>query len=248
MLPPVTVIFPAAGRSSRFGGREKKPFATIDGRAVWIRTVEQFLSRDEVKQLIVIVAPEDMGSFKEKFGANLMFMGVQAVAGGKERFDSIANALKIVKEDVEMVAVHDAVRPCLTRELIDSVFKAAVDHGAAIPAVEVSDTLKRSVDGVTIDSTVPREKLWQAQTPQVFRKQLLLDAYAKRGEITADITDDAQLVEHFGHKVRIVPGLRSNIKITTRDDLGLADLIIKNKKPEKLKAMRPFEDENMMWR
>ncbi len=244
MLPPTAVIFPAAGQSSRFGGKEKKPFALIDNRAVWLRTVEQFVNRDEVKQLLIVISLEDMESFKSKFGANIMFFDLIVVEGGKERFESVHNALKLVKDDVELVAVHDAVRPCLTSEMLDTVFKAAAEHGAALPVVEVADTLKESAQGNFVDRTVSRKGLWQAQTPQVFHRKLLVDAYEKRDRITEPITDDAQLVEQLGHKVKMVPGLRTNIKITTRDDLALADLILRNK-VEKVRPRRPFEDDDL---
>ena len=115
MLPPFAVIFPAAGKSSRFGGKEKKPFVTIDGRAVWLRTVELFVNRPEVKQCLIVVAPEDREFFRDRFGANVMFLNLTIVEGGKERFESVANALAKLADEIEFVAVHDAVRPCAPR-------------------------------------------------------------------------------------------------------------------------------------
>src|SRR4051812_32958989 len=116
------VILPAAGRSSRFGGKEKKPFATLDGRAVWLRTAELFVTRDEVVQTLLILAPDDMENFRTKFAANIAFMNVKLVAGGKERFESVANALAQVSAEADFIAVHDAVRPCVTGELVDKLF------------------------------------------------------------------------------------------------------------------------------
>src|SRR5919201_559584 len=137
------VILPAAGSSSRFKDKEKKPFATLDGRAVWLRSAELFVTRDDVCQCLIVVAREDQEVFRRRYGANLAFMNVQIVEGGKERFESVANALAQVKAEADFVAVHDAVRPCLTNELADAVFAEAARKGAAILGVPVGDTLKR---------------------------------------------------------------------------------------------------------
>src|SRR6266850_3284318 len=128
-MASIAVIFPAAGRSSRFKDKEKKPFATLDGRAVWLRSVELFINRAEVKQCIIVVSPDDQEMFRRRFGANLAFMNVQIANGGAERFESVANALALVKPEVDFIAVHDAVRPCLTEGLINDVFARAEKTG-----------------------------------------------------------------------------------------------------------------------
>lgn len=246
-MPKYAVILPAAGRSSRFSGKEKKPFATMDGRAVWLRTAELFVTRDEVVQTLLVLAAQDIENFRVKFLANIAFMNVKLVEGGAERFDSVNNALKEVTADAELVAIHDAVRPCATAELIDAVFAMAAKAGAAIPAVPVSDTLKQVAD-MKVQATPPRANLWLAQTPQVFRKDWLLEAYANRNSVAGPITDDAQLVEAAGHPVQVVDGDPSNIKITTRRDIFLADAILKSRpKPKVAGSGHPFADEEM-WR
>src|SRR5437762_1644073 len=126
------IILPAAGQSSRFRDKEKKPFANLDGRAVWLRSAELFITRTDVCQTMVVISPEDVETFRRKFAPNLAFMNVQMVEGGKERFDSVANALKTVAADADFVAIHDAVRPCVTAEQIEAVFQGAAQHGAAI--------------------------------------------------------------------------------------------------------------------
>src|SRR6266850_3879574 len=136
------VIFPAAGKSSRFRDKEKKPFTNLDGRAVWLRSVEHFITRPEVAQCIIVVSPADQEMFRRRFGANLVFMNIQIANGGAERFESVANALALVKPEVDFVAVHDAVRPCLTDALIGSVFTKAEKTGAAMLAVPIADTIK----------------------------------------------------------------------------------------------------------
>lgn len=245
-MPKFAVVLPAAGRSSRFKDKEKKPFVTLDGRAVWLRTAELFINRPDVVQVIVVVSPEDQEMFRRRFGANLAFMNVQIVDGGAERFESVANALAKTRDDAEFVAIHDAVRPCVTDTLISSVFAKAADAGAAILAVPVADTVKLVGEDKKIIATKPRAGLWLAQTPQVFRKDWLTEAYAGRIKHGRDITDDAQLVEAAGHPVAVVEGSGTNIKITTRGDLHLADAILKSQpKPKASGPAHPFADEEM---
>ncbi len=241
------VILPAAGKSSRFRDKHyKKPFAVLDNRAVWLHCAEKFLNRDDVKQLLLIISPDDREEFNSKFAANVAILGIEVVEGGAERADSVANALARVKPDIDYVAVHDAARPCLANEWIDAVFAAGVKTDAAILAIPVSGTLKRVASDKTIEETISRERVWEAQTPQVFCRQLLLDAYAKRGDTKS--TDDAQLVEQLGHKVTVVPGSPINLKITTKEDLHLAAQALKAlPKPKILGPAHPFADDDM-WR
>jgi 2-C-methyl-D-erythritol 4-phosphate cytidylyltransferase len=240
------VIFPAAGRSSRFRDKEKKPFVNLDGRAVWLRSVEQFVARSDVVQCLMVINADDEEMVRRRYGANLAFMSIQIVNGGAERFDSVANALAQVRPEVEFIAVHDAVRPCITEGLIQGVFAAAQAGGAAIPAVKIADTIKK-VDGQKrITATVPREGLWLAQTPQVFRREWLVDAYARRKDFGPGITDDAQLVEALGHPVQVVEGEVTNLKITTRADLVLAGAVLKAMpKPKPAGPIHPFAEDEM---
>ena len=217
-MPKFAVILPAAGKSTRFGGREKKPFTQLDGRAVWLRTAELFITRDDVVQTFLVIDPEDREMFMMKYHANIAFMNVKVIDGGAERFDSIANALAQVPGDADYIAIHDAVRPCATKDLVDLVFAAAVKHGAAIPAVRVADTVKQVNADRVITASPPRSDLWLAQTPQVFLATVIQEAYARRKQFPGAITDDSQLVEALGVKVHVVDGDPSNIKITTAED------------------------------
>jgi 2-C-methyl-D-erythritol 4-phosphate cytidylyltransferase len=238
------VILPAAGQSSRFRDKEKKVFANLDGRAVWLRCAELFITRADVCQCIIVVAPEDQELFKRRYAANLAFMNIQMADGGRERFDSVANALAIVKDEAEFVAIHDAARPCLTANLIDAVFAQAAKTGAALLAVPVSDTVKRGDAQNRVETTMSRQGLWLAQTPQVFRRDWLTAAYAGRAALKQPITDDAQLLEAAGHPVYLVTGSPSNIKITAKDDLALAAAILKGRPQPKVKGpIHPFADE-----
>jgi 2-C-methyl-D-erythritol 4-phosphate cytidylyltransferase len=199
-----------------------------------------------VGQTLLVVAPEDRENFQSKFGGNTALLGIEIVEGGAERYDSVAAALARVRPDMDFVAVHDAARPCIAEEWIDAVFAAATKSDAAILATPVNGTLKRAGANQTVAETVSRAQLWEAQTPQVFRRQLLLDAYARRGGEPA--TDDSQLVERLGHSVSLVPCPALNIKITTKDDLRLASLIMKAlPKPKLGGPAHPFADDQM-WR
>jgi 2-C-methyl-D-erythritol 4-phosphate cytidylyltransferase len=217
-MPRFAVVLPAAGRSSRFQAAGKKVFADLDGRPVWLRSAEWFLSRPDVCQCIVVTAPEDRERFR---GCDAK---IQLADGGAERFESVANALALTTAEADYVAVHDAARPCLTMALIDAVFACAVETGAALLAVPVADTIKRDDGAGRVQATVARQGLWLAQTPQVFRRDWLMDAYARRAAF-GNITDDAQLVEAAGHAVHLVLGSNANLKITTREDLNLAEAI-----------------------
>jgi 2-C-methyl-D-erythritol 4-phosphate cytidylyltransferase len=243
-MPRFAVILPAAGKSSRFRDRDKKPFINLDGRAVWLRSAELFVSRDDVCQCLIVIAPDDQETFRTRYGANLAFMNVQVAPGGAERFDSVANALTMLNAEADFVAIHDAARPCLTGEMVTNVFQAAVKTGAALLGVPVGDTVKRANAQGVVEETVARQGLWLAQTPQVFRRDWLEAAYADRARHGKDITDDAQLVEAAGHPVYLVTGSTQNIKITTREDLTLAEAILKARpKPRAARPIHPFEDE-----
>jgi len=235
------VILPAAGSSQRFGSRDKKPFVDLGGRAVWIRSLEAFVTRDDVVQALVVVAESDLEEFRERFQASLPFLDVEVVVGGETRMESVGNALAQVRPEIEFVAVHDAARPLVAGKWIDDVFSAAIKHGAAIPAVRVASTLKREGEEATIAGTVAREGLWAAQTPQVIRRELLVEAYAHCDDLAA--TDEAQLVEHLGHPVKLVSGSPMNIKITTREDLDMARSLLKAvPTDDMLDRLHPFSE------
>ena len=245
-MPKIAVILPAAGKSSRFHGKDKKVFANIDGRAVWLRAAEAFVNRKDVAQTLVVIAPEDQELFKSRYGAHIGLLGIHIVLGGAERFDSVGNALARLDADIDLVAVHDAARPCVTAALIDTVFAAAAKTGAALLAVPVGDTVKRGDDQGRVEATVSRKGLWLAQTPQVFRRDWLVDAYARRVALAGseNVTDDAQLLEAAGHTVYLVTGSAGNIKITTREDVSLAEAILKSRPaPKAPRPIHPFDDE-----
>jgi 2-C-methyl-D-erythritol 4-phosphate cytidylyltransferase len=241
------VILPAAGKSTRLAMKNrKKVFLDLAGRPVWLRAAEHFTNRDDVLQTVIVISPEDMEFFKDKYAPNLAFMNIEIVAGGADRSESVRNGLAHIKENVDFVAVHDAARPLLCKEWVDRVFKAAEQTGAAMAGIRVTSTLKRVDANGCIEATVSREGLWEAQTPQVFRRQLLLDAYAQQGSLMP--TDEAQLIEQFGHPITMVECSSINMKITTAEDLRLAEAALEAvPKPNVLRPLHPFADEESRW-
>jgi 2-C-methyl-D-erythritol 4-phosphate cytidylyltransferase len=239
----VAVIIPAAGASSRFGGAVKKPFMRMDDRPLFLRTLELFVNRDDVCQTILAVSPDDYDMVKEKYGPNLGFMAVTLVKGGSERYETVRKAIDVVEDGADLIAIHDAVRPCLTAERISEVFDAADKFGAAILAAPVTDTLKRGDGEGAICGTVDREGLFMAQTPQVFKADLIRQAYRDLPDDQKNITDDAQVAELAGHKVKLVNSDLTNIKITVQADIRLAMAILNSlPKPKPKKALNPFEE------
>ena len=221
-MAKVSVIIAGAGSGRRFGPGESKIFRRICGEPIFLRTLKAFAGRRDVCQLLLAVSADDAAQMRKGFSGELGRMKVELVCGGAVRTESVRNALARVCKEAELVCVHDAVRPCLARGWIDAVFAKAKETGAAILAYPVQATLKKVSAGGAIETTVSRADLWEAQTPQVFRKDWLAAAYAAGGEAT----DDAALVESGGHAVAVVMGDPRNIKITTPADLAAAEAVI----------------------
>lgn len=220
------VIIPAAGDSSRFQGfRHKKPFENLKGRAIWLRTVEHFADREDVSEVVLILAKADMEEFRERFAPNLTFMPIKIAEGGATRAESVRNGMAKLTEPCDYIAVHDAARPLLTKHWLTALFATAKEKHAVIPAVPVSSTVKSVDDGGQIQKTVDRTSLMLAQTPQVFRKDILEAAYAAASD-AANFTDEASIVEASGVPVFVHPGWPMNIKITTKDDFELAEALL----------------------
>ncbi|MFO0838492.1 MAG: 2-C-methyl-D-erythritol 4-phosphate cytidylyltransferase [Phycisphaerae bacterium] len=224
-MPKVSVIIPAAGAGKRFGGDAKKPFTALDGRPIFIRCVELFINRADVCQTILTVAPEDHEVVREKYAANIMIMGIKLVKGGAERYESVRLALEAVDPQADLVCIHDGVRPCVFEHWIDAAFEKAAQTGATILAAPLTGTIKRVDAKQVIRETVPRSGLFEAQTPQVFARELIQSAYAK---LPADSrpTDDAEVAALAGHAVSIILTDARNIKITHPGDLPLASSIL----------------------
>jgi 2-C-methyl-D-erythritol 4-phosphate cytidylyltransferase len=226
-LKQFAVILAAAGKSSRFSDPfQKKVYTSLANKPLWMYAAEFFSKRQDVGQIVMVISAEDKQLFNEKFAGNAAMLGVQAVIGGVERADSVRNGLEAVNDSLAMVAVHDAARPCLSNQWIDTLFSTALKTKAAVLAIPCSSTIKRVDEQLHISGTVDRRGLWLAQTPQVFDKELLQQAYRKHSN-PSSATDEASIVESMGHPVSIVEGSPLNIKVTTRADLKFAELALK---------------------
>ncbi|MFN7734392.1 MAG: 2-C-methyl-D-erythritol 4-phosphate cytidylyltransferase [Pirellula sp.] len=226
MTRDVAMILAAAGKSSRFNDPyQKKVFATVHGKPVWQYSAQLFADHPRIGQIIMTIAPEDKEMIQEKFSGNLTMLGVEVVLGGEERYLSVRNALERVRPEFRWIGIHDAARPCLTKQSLNQVIEQAAASGAAILGSPIRATVKR-VDAKSgrIVETISREGLWQAQTPQVFLANDLKNAYAK---VRGTPTDDAQVIEACGIAVTCVEGPETNIKITTKDDLRTAESLLK---------------------
>jgi len=246
-MPAFAIILPAAGKSTRFGGSVRKPFVTLAGRPIWQRTLELFHRLPEVRQIVLVLAADEIDDFRQTYAGLLLlaYDKVTLAPGGAERFESVANGLAALHAEIEYVAVHDVVRAMTTEEVVRAVFAAAVTHGGAIAAIPCADTLKRAAPSTNrILDTVPRLGMYQAQTPQVFERSILERAYAARARLGTTITDDAQLVEAAGGAVVVVAGSPLNFKITTPDDLKLAQALL-NPAPPAAEKPRSVRDDDV---
>jgi 2-C-methyl-D-erythritol 4-phosphate cytidylyltransferase len=204
----------------------KKPYLNLGDKPILVHTIDAFDRNPVIDTVSVIVDAADLKMCQSTVIAPNAFQKVRdLVVGGQTRQASVFNGLQSLPTDVDCVVVHDGVRPFVTDEIIFACIEAADEWGAAVAAVPVKDTIKvASADGFIVD-TPDREKLWTVQTPQAFRASVLLDAHAlaQREGVTA--TDDAMLVEQLGFKVKMVSGSDSNLKITTREDLIIAEAL-----------------------
>lgn len=231
-MKEIIAIVPAAGAGKRLGLGINKAFAILHDAPLIVHCLKMLQETELVKRAIVVLAPAEveegqalLQSYQDKYFAELPFV---VVAGGKERQDSVANGLAAVTETDCYVAVHDGARPFAGKSVFERTLAAAKEHGAAIAAVPVKDTIKVvDADGV-VTATPARSSLVAVQTPQIFEVGLLKQAYAYLAENPTAVTDDASVVELLGHKVVVAMGIYENIKITTPEDLVFAENLLKN--------------------
>ncbi len=223
----VTVIFPAAGASRRMknslGTVTNKNFLELGGEIVLIRTLKIFSQIERVTNLIVVVAENEVAEVEKILSAEKNLKPYKIVVGGSERQYSITNGLKFLPAETEIVLVHDAARPLITKSTIENVIDAAEKFGCAIAAVPAKNTIKFVDAENFVKSTPPRNELVEVQTPQGFRKEFLLRAYEQAEQENFLGTDDASLVERLGEKIKIVQSDYRNIKITTPEDIKIAE-------------------------
>jgi 2-C-methyl-D-erythritol 4-phosphate cytidylyltransferase len=220
-------IVPAAGMGLRMGGAVRKQFRPLGGLPLLVHSLRVFQSSPLIEAVIVAVPEPDLGYCRRDIVQTHGFTKVtQIVAGGKERQDSVRHALAVVDEAVDLVVIHDAVRPCVTPTMVDQVVEAAQADGAAIIAVPMRDTVKQVGADHVIERTIDRKSLWLAQTPQAFRRDWLAEAHRKALAEGLAATDDAYLLEWMGRPVRVIEGSGENIKVTKPEDLVIGEAIL----------------------
>lgn len=220
-------IIPAGGSGRRLGAGIAKQYLMLGKLPVLVHVLTAFQKSDVIHDIILVVPPDDLESIREKiinpYGLNKVSM---VVAGGRERQDSVQNGLRVITGPCDVVLVSDGVRPFVTADMITQVAAAALRDGAAAIGVKAKDTIKVTTDGDVVTATLPRDHIWQTQTPQAFQYDLLCKAYAAAAKDNYYGTDDASLAERIGAKVRMIEGSYENIKITTPEDLVLAEALI----------------------
>lgn len=218
------MVIPAGGAGRRMGGSTPKQFLKVGGEPIIVLTVRAFERVRAVAQIIIVVPPGYAASTHRLLRRAGCTKVTAVVEGGRERQDSVRTGLAMITGDPAVVLIHDAVRPFVSRRVIDQVIAESITHGAAVVGVRVKDTIKREGAQGFYKDTLPRHLLWAVQTPQGFRRHLIEKAHARALEDGFIGTDDAMLVERLRLPVRIVEGDHGNAKITTRDDLLAARL------------------------
>ncbi|MBR4643102.1 MAG: 2-C-methyl-D-erythritol 4-phosphate cytidylyltransferase [Selenomonadaceae bacterium] len=224
----VTAIFPAAGSSKRMGGGVNKNLLEIAGEPILIRTLKTFSQVERVNFLIVIVAAHEVETVEKLLRGTKGLKSWVVTIGGSERQYSIANGLKLLPDDAEIILVHDAARPLISTRTINDVIDAAEKFGGAIAAVPSKDTIKIVDAEGFVKHTPPRSELVAVQTPQGFRREILLQAYEKAATENFLGTDDSSLAERLGVKIKIVASDYQNIKITTPEDMTIAESFLRD--------------------
>jgi 2-C-methyl-D-erythritol 4-phosphate cytidylyltransferase len=225
----VGVVLVAAGQGRRLGGSPKQ-YRDLAGVPMLLRALRPFTSHPEVEHLVVVLPPADLATPPDWL-AGLVGGSLSLASGGAERSDSVAHGLAGLPGHCRTVLVHDAARPLVDRATIDAVIAVARTGVGAVPAVPLGDTLKevaRDDPGLAVLRTVPRDRLWRAQTPQGFPRALLEEAHARARHEDQTGTDDAVLIERLGSPVRLVPGSPLNFKVTGEEDLQLAELVLRS--------------------
>ncbi len=221
-------IIVSAGKGQRFMEGRKKQFFSLGGKPILAHTLDQFDACPLIRSILLVVGHEDQDYCLKEIAEKFQHRKIsQIIPGGKRRQDSVRNGLDALSAKAGIIVIHDGVRPFVTREMIEESIRCAIRFGAAIIAMPVKDTIKMVHPDGTVLKTLERESLYQAQTPQTFQIPLIREAYLKATEDGFVGTDDASLVERLGKKIHILPGSYTNIKITTLEDLMLANLILK---------------------
>ncbi len=222
----VTVIIVAAGKGRRMDSDIPKQYLVIDGKVILDKTIEKFEKNSIVDNIILVVNNEDMELVKKKLSYDRPRIS-KIVVGGAERINSVYNGILSMEDEMKngIVLIHDGVRPFVSQKLINSCIEAAYNNGACVPVIDLVDTVKQVTKDSYVKKTIDRSKYKSVQTPQAFDYEIIKKCYDMALEDKLNVTDDSAIVEHYGYKVKAIPGLQKNIKITTQFDLRVAELI-----------------------
>ncbi|MFC1987629.1 2-C-methyl-D-erythritol 4-phosphate cytidylyltransferase [Chloroflexota bacterium] len=218
--PKVGAVIVAAGKSQRMGGVDKV-FALLGGKPTIARVTDVFQRCNSIHQIIIVLSQSNLKPGQQLVAEQGWSKVTDVCPGGERRQDSVASGISRLS-NCDWVVIHDGARPLVTEDLIDRGLKAAQETGAAVAAVPVTDTIKVAGDDGFVQGTPPRSNLWAVQTPQVFRFDIIAEAYR---QTKYEVTDDARLVEQLGYKVKLYMGAYDNIKVTTPDDLTIAEVL-----------------------
>ena len=217
----------AGGQGRRMGQTQPKQYLMLAGRPILAHTLLAMTACSLIEGMVLVLPPPDLSFCHRHIISPLdLHLPVRLVAGGSERQQSVYCGLQAIGHHAGIVVVHDGVRPLISPDLTAACIAGAQHDGACIAAIPATDTLKQVSPTGTITGTLPRAGIWLAQTPQAFRFDLLLQAHQHAAKHHLAATDDAMLLEMLGHPVKVTPGSRSNIKITTPEDLILAEALI----------------------
>lgn len=226
----VSVIIAAAGMSNRMGSKINKQFIAIDNKPILVHTIEKFERCKYIDEIILVAKEEELEYCRKEIVKKYNFKKVSnIVRGGKERQYSIYNGLLALNEDTDIVLTHDGARPFIRIEDIEKGIKGVLEYGACVIGVPVKDTIKVVDDDNRVHHTPKRSLLWSAQTPQCFWKDLLKKGYEHAISESIMGTDDSSLVEKIGHDIKMIMGSYDNIKITTPEDLIIAESLFKDR-------------------
>lgn len=233
-------IIPAGGAGKRLNAKKAKQYLLLDDTPLLVHTLKVFQEAKVINEIVLVLPKDDVASSKYLINNYGLTKVTAVVAGGKERQDSVRNGLEAIDGKCNVVVIHDAVRPFVTEELIRKVVAAAKSTGAASVGVKAKDTIKETKKNNMVLATIPRKNLWLTQTPQAFKFELLKKAYHAAYAEKFYGTDDASLVERIGKKVKMIEGSYENNKITTPEDMIIADVLIKKKTGSKINFRSGF--------
>ena len=231
MNSKISVLIPAAGQGKRMGTSIKKPYLMLGDKPILSHTIERFEQNSVIDEIIVIVDASDFTICNEHVIAPFRFRKTrELISGGETRQASVFNGLRTLSDDVNYVVIHDGVRPFINDDIIFRCLEATSECGASVAAVPVKETIKVANKNQYINYTPERDLLWRVQTPQVFRKSLLVEAHNKAIQDGINAPDDATLVEKLGVPVKLVMGSYKNVKLTTPEDLRFAETLLNDRR------------------